>query len=301
MALLYSGRRMMMMLKRTPIILFSTLMVAMVMLFAADQARAFSPPDGQCTDQEKKNFECFKSAGYLVEIVPDDQGNFPQIVNGNSKFTYRITNINATRKIILVDALIRNDCTPELKILTSYPTGKLFTDGKGGPITNFGQWLTLDDTWWWNYYGWPPPGGVQISLTIAGNNVGVDHNAMLVGTASIFPNEFGKGDITLPGCKPLGVLPAAQCINLFESETEKLSMSVRRANDSCIIEKEVAFYRSSNCTGNPEYPIFEDPDSTFVYKSGTFGGCPELVEVTKTSPACVTLTLQSGRKTKVCY
>jgi hypothetical protein len=296
----------MMMPKKTSIILLSTLVVAMVTLFAAAQAGAFSQPDGQCTDQEKNNFECFQSAGYLVEIVPDGGGNFPRIEGGNSVFTYSIKKIDATRRITLVDVLIPNDCTPKLQILTSNPNGKLFTDAKGGPITNFGQWLTLDDTWWWNYYGW---GNVQISLTVAGNNVGTDHNAMLLGTATISANQLGKGEILAPGCRPLGVLAAAQCINLFDgevviegmSETEKLSMNVKRANDSCIIESEVVFYRSSDCTGDAIFPSFTDPDPGFVYKSGVGGGCPELVEVTKASPVCVTLTLKSGRKSTVCY
>ena len=292
-----------MMLKRTLIILFSTLLVAMVMLFTAHQAKAFSQPDGICTpgSVENKNFECFQSVGYVVEIVPDASGNFPQIIGGNSVFTYKITKVGATKKITLVDLLIPNNCATTLAIPDSSPGGKLFTDAKGGPITNFGQGLTLDDTWWWNYFGW---GNVQISLTIAGNNVGAEHNAMLLGTLTIFPDQWGKGEILAPGCRPLGagILSAAQCISLFESETEKVSMSVRRALDSCIIENEVAFYRSSNCTGNPIQDwTWQDPASSFVYSSGTLGGCPELVEVTKASPVCVTLTLKSGRKTQVCY
>ena len=291
-----------MMLKRTPIILFSTLMVAMVMLFAADQARAFNSPDGSCTDQEKANFECFQSAGYLVEIVPDGLGNFPKIEGTKSIFTYKITKINATKKITLVDLLIPNDCTPKLVISTSSPTGKLFTDGIGGPITGFGRSLTLDDTWWWNYYGWPPVGGAQFTLTLEGNNVGAEHNAMMMGTETILPYQWGKGEILAPGCRPLGALPAGQCINLFQSETENLSMSVRRANDSCIIEKEVVFYRTADCTNDPIQDwTWQDPASGFVYSSGTQGGCPELIKVTKSSPACVELTLKSGRKATVCY
>jgi hypothetical protein len=315
MALPYSRRWMMMMPKRTSIILLSTIMVAMAMLFAGGQARAFSLPNGQCTDQEKKNFECFESAGYVVEIVPDASGKFPQIVGNNSVFTYQITKINATKKITLVDVLIPNDCATKLEISASYPDGKLFTDAKGGPITNFGQGLTLDDTWWWNYYGWPPPpNGVQISLTIAGNDVGAEHNAMLLGTATILPHQWGKGEILAPGCRPLGAgaLPAEQCTSLYESEAEKLSMNVRRALDSCIIENEVVFYKTSDCIGtgitpNPKCeppntePCWSDPDPGFVYKSGTQGGCPELVEVRTGSPACATLTLKSGRKTTVCY
>jgi len=289
-----------MMLKRTSIILLSTFVVAMVMLFAAHQAGAFSQPDGICTDTEKKNFECFQSAGYLVEIVPDASGNFPKIdASYNSVFTYKITKVDATKKITLVDLLIPNNCATKLAIPNSFPGGKLFTDATGGPITNFGQGLTLDDTWWWNYSGW----GNVISLTIAGNNVGVEHNAMLLGTLTIFPHQWGKGEILAPGCRPLGagVLSSAECINLYQSDTENLSMNVGRALDSCIIENEVVFYYSSNCTGDPIYPTFSEPAEGFVYKSGTQGGCPEMVKVRKASPACVELTLKSGRKTTVCY
>jgi hypothetical protein len=286
-----------MMLKRMSIILFSTLVVTMVMLFAAAQAGAFSQPNGQCTAEEKKNFECFKSAGYIVEIVPDALGKFPQIVGGNSVFTYKITKIDAINKIKLVDVLIPNVCTPELRILASNPDGKLFTNAQGGPITKFGRGLTLDDTWWWNYRGW---GGAQISLTIAGN-VGADHNAMFFKTATLVESKWGNGEILAPGCRPLGLIAAAQCTSLFESETEKLSMGVKRGNDSCIIEEEVTFFKSSNCTGEKIQHSFQNPDPGFVYKSGILGVCSELVEVTTSSPVCVELTLKSGRKTTVCY
>lgn len=268
------------------------------MLFTAAQAEAFSQPDGQCTPEEMKNFECFKSAGYIVEIVPDSQGKFPQIINGNSVFTYKITKINAILKIELVDILVPNNCTPKLEILSSNPYGKLFTNAKGGPVTRFGRGLTLDDVWWWNYSGW---GGKQISLTIAGNNAGAEHNAMLFMTDSLLPSQWGKGEILAPGCRPLGLISTAQCINLVEIGDEKLSMSVRRDNNNCIVEEDVIFYKSSNCTGTPITPEWKGPDTNFVYSSGTLGGCPELVEVNKSSPVCVTVTLKSGRKTTVCY
>jgi hypothetical protein len=236
----------------------------------------------------------------VVEIVPDASGNFPQIIGGNSVFTYQITKVNATKKITLADLLIPNNCATTLAISGSSPAGKLFTNGEGGPITGFGRGLTLEDAWWWNYFGW---GNAQISLTIQGTDVGADHDAMLLATASIFPSQWGKGEILGPACRPLGagVLSSAQCINLYESETEKLSMTVGRAIDTCIIESEVVFYKSSDCSGTPIVPTFSDPAPGFVYKSGTQGGCPELVKVTKSSPVCVELTLKSGRKTQVCY
>jgi hypothetical protein len=105
--------------------------------------------------------------------------------------------------------------------------------------------------------------------------------------------------------RPLGALPVSQCINLFEikteTETKKLSMNVRNDFDGCIIEDSVIFYKGLDCTGDLKPHFFLPRDENLVYKSGTRGGCAEAVEVTQASPACVTLTLKSGRKTTVCY
>ena len=108
--------------------------------------------------------------------------------------------------------------------------------------------------------------------------------------------------------KPLGALPVGQCTNLVEivkpgppPVTEKFSMAVRNDFDGCIIEASVIFYKGFDCTGDPIQPSWEAPDPNVVYKSGTRGGCAEAVEVTSSSPACVELTLKSGRKTTVCY
>ena len=102
--------------------------------------------------------------------------------------------------------------------------------------------------------------------------------------------------------RPLGALPVGQCTNLVEKGTEKLSMSVKNDFDGCITEASVIFYKGLNCTGEVKLHSFEDnPDPYLVYKSGTRGGCAEAVEVTSSSPACVELTLKSGRKTTVCY
>jgi hypothetical protein len=109
-----------------------------------------------------------------------------------------------------------------------------------------------------------------------------------------------------------GALPVAQCLNLVEIGTEKLSAKVTNDFDGCIIEASATFYKSLNCTGTGITPdpkceppntegCWSDPDPNLVYKSGTRGGCAEAVEVTTGSPACVTLTLKSGRNTKVCY
>jgi hypothetical protein len=108
--------------------------------------------------------------------------------------------------------------------------------------------------------------------------------------------------------RPLGALPVSQCISVVEivnpgppAVTEKLSARVTNDFDGCIMEASATFYKSSDCTGDPITPIWQDPDENLVYKSGTRGGCAEAVEVTSSSPVCVQLTLKSGRKTTVCY
>jgi hypothetical protein len=107
--------------------------------------------------------------------------------------------------------------------------------------------------------------------------------------------------------RPLGALPVSECINLLGSvekceSGEEFSISVRKDYNGCIMEDSVIWYASLDCIGDPidPQPVFEDPEEGFVYKSGTTGGCPQAVEATCSSPACVTLTLKSGRKVKVC-
>jgi hypothetical protein len=121
------------------------------------------------------------------------------------------------------------------------------------------------------------------------------------GTGHWYPWSYDMGIRVEVRERPLGALPAAQCMNLVEKETEKLSVSVKNDFDGCIIEASVKFYKSLDCTGEVKAHSFEPPDPNVVYKSGTRGGCAEAVEVTTGSPACVTLTLKSGRKTTVCY
>jgi hypothetical protein len=125
------------------------------------------------------------------------------------------------------------------------------------------------------------------------------------GTGNWYPlPEGANGDLLIRVDvreRPLGALPVSQCLNLFESETEPFSARVSNDFDGCIIEASATFYKSSNCTGDPITPSWDNPDPNVVYKSGTRGGCAEAVEVTKSSPACVQVTLKSGRKTTVCY
>jgi hypothetical protein len=138
--------------------------------------------------------------------------------------------------------------------------------------------------------------GQTVSDSTSHNN-----NGRLGSTSSVDINDPAWDTEGAPITRPLGALPVSQCISLFESETEKISASVRNDFNGCIMEDSVKFYRSSDCTGEVIEHSFLPPDSGFVYKSGTMGGCPEAVEVTKSSPVCVEITLKSGRKTTVCY
>ena len=95
-----------------------------------------------------------------------------------------------------------------------------------------------------------------------------------------------------------------QCIKLLDSSifrTERLSMRIEKEADGCIKEKTVEFFRSIDCTGEGEPGEMLPPESSVVYKSGLDGGCPESIEVTHASPACIWITFKSGRRVKYCY
>ena len=69
--------------------------------------------------------------------------------------------------------------------------------------------------------------------------------------------------LAIPSERPLGALPASQCINLCRKvnpETglpEKFSAKVRNDFDGCIIEASVIFYKSFDCTGTAITHSFE--------------------------------------------
>jgi hypothetical protein len=103
------------------------------------------------------------------------------------------------------------------------------------------------------------------------------------------------------GCTTKGVYPGRQCLNIYEGDNEKISVNFMRDNHGCIIQGSVKFYRGLNCTGEVMESMIIEPEPGFVFASSTSGGCPQLITVTHSSPACVTITLKSGRKVKVCY
>jgi hypothetical protein len=164
------------------------------------------------------------------------------------------------------------------------------------------------ELWWTNGYGYicvDTSSHHEVSEVDSGTGVWYLYR---------FPVPYPDGPLTAVDFmirvdvgKPLGALPVSQCMNLAEmvnpktGETEKISARVTNDFDGCIIEDSVIFYKGLDCTGDVKPHSFADPESGFVYKSGTRGGCAEAVEVTKGSPVCVQLTLKSGRKTTVCY
>lgn len=103
------------------------------------------------------------------------------------------------------------------------------------------------------------------------------------------------------GCATNRVVPGKQCINLFERGSEIISAEVVRDSDGCIREESVIFYKNLDCSGEGEIPEFRPRKPGFLYASSTRGGCPQLVTVSTRSPACITLTLKSGRQTEICW
>ncbi|HJW29351.1 MAG TPA: hypothetical protein VJ508_08855, partial [Saprospiraceae bacterium] len=271
---------------------------------------------GSCasTDPRILTGGCFTSNGYVVEICTSD-GTFPQINGSQSVFQYQFTRIDPKAPALTHIDILAPVCTPPLTIPTgicsSSCTGTLFPPGAGEPSTGFGLGLKLDNTFKWSWSSSQTGGQVSLTYGLATppQPVKAAPNAMLL-KGGATSSKFPFGQILAPACSAsgavagtfVGSLVTTQCISLFESDTEKLSMSVVRGGDTCIIENQVTFYRSSDCTGTSIVPVWQSPDPGFVYKAGTLGGlCPELIEVTKNSPVCVQLTLASGRKTTVCY
>lgn len=120
--------------RRISITLLFTVLFAVVALFAATQAGAFSAPDGKCPEVEATNFECFvdEVAGYVVEIVPcfdDGRLVFPCPRSGNTRFEYKITAIG-TKKIDYIN-LLTSVCTPELVIVSTSPPPIYRVHGRG--------------------------------------------------------------------------------------------------------------------------------------------------------------------------
>ena len=110
--------------------------------------------------------------------------------------------------------------------------------------------------------------------------------------------------VLVTGCAiepPIGGFPVSQCLSLVEHEGENISINFDNDPRGCIKEQSVQFYRSTNCTGEIIEHEFQRPSENRIFVSGTRGGCPQLVEVTTKSPACVTLILSSGRHTTICW
>jgi hypothetical protein len=296
--------------------LLCTAVIAMVALFAATQAGAdeCTASQPECTQDELNNFTCGDSADYRVRIVPGLNGEFPEIIGGNSRFTYDICE-TGSRNISNVSIAFSNSTDPPIEILDSEPK---CLDGMStdpcrfpyDPATKLAIGQTLADAWKW-VMGDTYKNGGKIWVEVAGK-VGAE-DVPMVGKIGNKPRDWmqiqilGPGGDVQPGVQPR-VVADEECISFFEIESETypgmieaISAKAKRDFADCIKEESLEFYKSSDCSGSVTPHFFDPPAADFFLSSGNFGGCSELAEVTKTSPACVTLTLSSGRKSKVCW
>jgi hypothetical protein len=179
--------------------------------------------------------ECFENNGYVVEIIPDGSGNFPQINNGNSVFKYMVTNIGG--KLVSKADILVPICQPvnfndptNLKVISSSPSGTFYgppnySVGFGDPNTGFGLGLTTVSTWVWN-------GAVgTLSITLAGK-VLASPNAMLLnrGTAN-----YAYGQILAPCCGIIGnqdFPPEVPRTTMKEMTIEGINVCVESTDES---------------------------------------------------------------------
>jgi len=205
-------------MKRTCMVL--SVVVAVLMILAATKVTAVT----SCDPERKEKGQCFESKGYLVEIVPDSEGNFPQTINNNSVYTYRITKSTAMRRFKEVAILIPV-CTPGLGNPIAYScsspicVGKFYKGGSGDPSTGFGLGLTTDDTWNWNMFG--ERDSITVSFTFQGKTY-ASQNALLVRVGLIL-RDYVYGQILAPSCGLVSVQVFPPQVPLATKKQEKIS------------------------------------------------------------------------------
>ena len=202
-------------MKRTFIVL--PIMIAVLMLFSAAKV-------GAACDPNLPPGWCFEHKGYKVEIVPDNEGNFPKIVGGNSVYTYRVTRITSIRKFRDVDILIPV-CTESLGDPIAYSCdpitclGKFYKGGTGDPSTRFGFGLTTDDTWNWNMFS--DCNQIVVSFTLKGIKY-ASQNALVVKGGLIF-GDYAYGQILAPSCGLVSAQVFPPQVPLATKKQEKIS------------------------------------------------------------------------------
>ncbi len=177
------------MLKRVFIFMLFGMVIAIFGLFPASNIGA-----QDCNDQRMERGECFSMNGYLVEIVPDSYGNFPQTDGVNSVFSYKVT---GSKPISHIDALIpvclgnpiSSNCNPTCG---GNPPTQLYAPGVGDPNTGFGIGLTTNSTFVWNFSA----GSGTFSLTVNGIAYATP-NAMLLNRGT---GNYSYGQILSPSC-----------------------------------------------------------------------------------------------------
>jgi hypothetical protein len=118
--------------RRFSSVLFITVLLAAVVLWSNCWAYV-DVADGTCGSDKAARGQCIEAAGYVIEILPDSNGNWPIVTTGTHKdFAYRVTLTTATAPLDSL-SLVLPVCAspigdPSTYILGSNPPGI-------GPVT----------------------------------------------------------------------------------------------------------------------------------------------------------------------
>lgn len=261
------------MLKNLYKTLMLALLIAILALFSSIQAQADSLI---CTDEEKANFECFESQGFIVKIVKIN-GSFPFINHdGDSVFQYKINGYphkfdGHPPKIDDVLALFPV-CNPELNVIGANYHFNLADPGVGdsrgrGCKTNFGTGQELFQSFQWT--GFRAYAG-RVTVTIEGV-VGTKNGPLLL-QRSCHPAGWPYGDIQLPGCQITRQGTALlRTIPLDDNNCIRVSL-----NPGTLCADEVLWFRNATCEGESEpIPEEEDADPIAIFSGTGNQFCPE--------------------------
>jgi hypothetical protein len=204
------------MLRRTPTAVLFTVVATLVFLFGATRSYPCTctgtiPTCGTCTPDRIARGECFitPDGKFTVEIIPDENGNFPWVNLDTSvppnvvstDFKYRICQLlPPTQNLSHINIQVGEPCAIKpyppgcTTTCQSTPSGSWITSETGESSTRFGSYDADFDVYKWgnlsNFcYG-------EISLTMSGK-VSAYPNQMLLKYGS---SNFPVGKILGPSC-----------------------------------------------------------------------------------------------------
>ena len=226
------------------IYLVLTVLVAVFTAFGATDASA-ACPEGQPYGW------CFEHNGVQVEAVPTSQDptQFPQIVDGNSLFIYKITTLSG-KQPNFIDILIPL-CTPDLGDPFNRTGGSkyaYFNLGAGDPNTGFGLGLSIYRTFQWSYSGTG-----YISFTLPGKVFSYP-NALFLNRGT---GNYAWGEILSPACAQLP----------YHEFTQEVPYTVQKEVSNMGLDLCIESTDESGCPTS----VFSCSDPSY---SGPVCGCP---------------------------